>query len=157
MNNQSRTILILVGVVIVAVGSIVYGALTAGPATESTSPEQHTTPTPSQTPKKVDLVQLLEEERPTIQGVLLAAYPKVSTDYTIIREQLFDKGQWYGALLTYNGTDSDNRDTLRVLMQKKNGVWILRTTPPQPLLAKKQFPDVPRPVLLSINRAVSLP
>lgn len=154
MNDQLKTVLILVGVIVIAGGSITYGALTANPA-EPSAPKQQSAP--SQTPKKIDLVNSLETEKPTIQGVLMAAYPKIGTDYTIVREQLFDKGQWYGALLTYKGTDLDNRDTLRVLMQKKDGAWVLRTTPPQPLLAAKQYPDVPRSVLQSINRAVSLP
>lgn len=153
MNDQVKTILILVGVVIIAAGSIAYGALTA----PSENKVEQTKATPSSSPKKVDLVKTLETERPTIHGLLLAAYPKIATDYTITREQLFEKGQWYGALLTYKGTDKDNRDTLRVLMEKKDGAWVLRTTPPQLLLATKQFPDVPRSVLQSINRAISLP
>lgn len=156
MNDQLKTALILVGVVIVAAGSIAYGALTA-PRENNPQPTVTPSPTKSQPAKKVDLVATLESEKPTIHGALLAAYPKISTDYTITREQLFDKGQWYGALLTYKGTDTDNRDTLRVLMQKKDGAWALRTTPPRMLLAAKQFPDVPRSVLQSINRAVSLP
>lgn len=153
MNDQLKTVLILAGVVVIAAGSIAYGALTAP---NKTSAPQTQSPA-SQAPKKADTVKTLEEEMPTIHSSLLAAYPLINTDYTITREQLFEKGEWYGALLTYKGTDTENRDTLRVLMQKKDGAWVLRTTPPQPLLALKQFPDVPRSVLMSINRAISLP
>lgn len=153
MNEQLKTVLLLVGVVVVAAGAIVYGALTPQTNQQVAQPSQSSSPTPA----KVDLVASLESERPTIHSVLVAGYPKIATDYTISREQLFDKGQWYGALLIYKGADTDNRDTLRVLMEKKDGVWTLRTTPPQMLLSTKQFPDAPRTALQSINRAVSLP
>lgn len=163
MNQQLKTILILVGVVVVAAGSILYGALTPDrpvstpkPSTTVKNPVA-TTPSPSHNPKRVDLDALLLSERQTIQGVLYAAYPKAHDDYTLTREQLFDKGEWYGALLTYNNPKSTNRDTLRVLMEKKSNVWILRTKPPQPLLSTKEFPDAPRSVLVTINKAVSLP
>jgi hypothetical protein len=153
MNEQLKTVLLLVGVVAVAAGAIIYGALTPQAGQQAPQPSQSSSPAPA----KVDLAASLESERATIHGVLIAGYPKVATDYTISREELFDKGQWYGALLIYKGTDTDNRDTLRVLMEKKDGVWTLRTTPPQMLLSVKQFPDAPRSALQSINRAVSLP
>lgn len=155
MNDQLKTVLILVGVIIIAAGSIAYGALTPGQTTQS---QPSATPAPSKTPTKtISLADQLTQEKPTIHSVLIGTYPAITTDYDIAREQLFEKGQWYGALLTHKGTDTENRDTLRVLMEKKDGAWTLRTAPPQPLLATKQFPDVPRNVLMDINRAVSLP
>ncbi len=150
MNSRLRTPIIILLSLIIAVESFAYGALTAPrPSTEKS-------PAPSTAPK-IQLTQQLAIEKPTINGVLVDAYPKVATDYTFVNEQLFDQGQWYGAVLTYKGSDSANRDSLRVLMQKKEGIWIVRTTPPQPILAAKSYPDVPKSILQSINKPVALP
>lgn len=150
MNSRMQTPLIVLIAIIIAVGSFAYGALTAPhPQTKKSS-----TPT---TAPKIQLTQQLATEKLSINGILLGAYPKVSTDYTIVNEQLFDQGQWYGAVLTYKGSDSANRDSLRVLMQKKEGIWIVRTTPPQPILAAQSYPDVPKSILQSINKPIALP
>jgi hypothetical protein len=133
----------------VSAGSVAYGAMTA--------------PKPApivQTVKSLSSAELtaqLKEDEPTIIGVLTANYPSIKTDYLINSGKLYDQGEWYGTTLTYKGADSMNRDTLRVLMQKKQGIWTLRTTPPQILLSTKEFPDVPKSVLQSINKAISLP
>jgi hypothetical protein len=72
-------------------------------------------------------------------------------------KQLLGDGRWFGATLTYKGSDTANRDTLRVLLEKKDNLWTLRTTPPEPLLSTKKYPDVPKSVLQTINKPVSLP
>lgn len=151
MNPQLKTFLIIIAVIFVAGASLAYGALTA--------PTQQKTATVSQTPKteKTDLKALMESEFPTINGVLLAAYPKVGTDYIIGNKQLLGDGRWFGATLTYKGSDTANRDTLRVLLEKKDNLWVLRTNPPEPLLSTKKYPDVPKTVLQTINKPVSLP
>ena len=166
MNKQLKTIVIVFVSIVVGIGAIAYGAATAPKrqpvqsptpiATPSAAPQKTSAPTP--TPKiKVDLKTQLETEQPTITSAILMAYPKIATDYVLNQGQLFEEGQWYGTTLTYKGSDTMNRDTLRVLMQKKEGVWILRTTPPQLLLSTKKYPDVPKKVLQAINKAISLP
>lgn len=149
MDSRFKTPLIILVSIIIAVGSFTYGALTAPRHQEQSS-------TPSPVPK-VQLTQQLAAEKQTITDVLVGAYPTVATDYTIVNEQLYDQGQWYGAVLTYHGSDTANRDSLRVLLQKKEGIWVLRTTPPQPLLSAQAYPDVPKSILQSINKAVALP
>lgn len=150
MNSRYKTPIIVTISVVIAIASFAYGALTA--------PREQTkqTSVPTSTPA-VDLSQQLTSEKPTIVGVLVNAYPKIATDYTIVNERLFEQGQWYGAVLTYRGTDTNNRDSLRVLMQKKEGLWIVRTTPPQPILSAEAFPDVPKSILQKINQPVALP
>ena len=158
MNKQLKVMLIVFLSVVVGVGAIAYGAATAPKKQSVQSPTQSLAPTPTATPAaKIDLKAQLETEQSTITGVILATYPKIATDYTINPGQLFEEGQWYGATLTYKGSDTMNRDTLRILMQKKEGVWLLRTTPPEPLLSAKNYPDVPKKVLQAINKAISLP
>jgi hypothetical protein len=150
MNKNVKITLITIGAIIVAAGAIAYGALTA---------PQPPKPVVAQTPSltKTQLDQELQAELPTITSVITGVYPKVASDYTINKGQLFDKGEWYGTTLSYHGSDTLNRDTLRVLLQKKQNVWIMRTTPPVPLLSAELLPDVPKSVLKTINQPVSLP
>lgn len=150
MNSNLRTILIVAAAVIIASGAFAYGALTAP---KKVAP----TPIPTPTLSKDQLTEKLKIEEETILGVLKTAYPTVATDYMINKGSLYGKGEWYGTTLTYRGSDSGNRDTLRVLMQKKSGVWILRTIPPRQLLSTVEFPDTPKSILRSINEPVSLP
>lgn len=150
--NQNTKILLIIAAIIVGVGAFTYGALTAPQAAQQP-------PSPSSTPtqKKVDLGEQLKKEQKTILGVLTAKYPKIKTEYVINQGKLYDQGQWYGTTLTYRGKDTMNRDTLRVLMQKKDGIWVVRTTPPAPLLSTIEYPDVPKSVLHAINEPISLP
>lgn len=163
MDTNTKKYLIVAAAIIVAVASFTYGALTAPQQntpqpTASATVTPKSTPSPKQTkPTRQQLEQKLTVELPVITSVLTHAYPKIATDYTMSKGQLFDEGEWYGTTLNYRGNDTLNRDTLRVLMQKKNGVWMIRTTPPQILLSTEQFPDVPREVLQTINQPVSLP
>lgn len=148
MNEQLKVTLIVIVSIFIGASAFTYGALTA-------NPEQQ--PSQAAAPEKTDLKKLLKSERPTIISVLTTAYPKINTDYIVSEGKLYEKGEWYGTTLTYKGKDSLNRDTLRVLMQKKQGAWVLRTTPPQMLLSIIDLPDVPKQVIQSINQPISLP
>ncbi len=150
MNPQLKTFLLILGAIFIAGGSLLYGALTA--------PKDTANPTPAQTKTATtDTTNELNNQLPTITTVLTSAYPIATSDYTMIKPQFYEQGTWFGALLQYKGPDTANRDTLRVLMQKKNGVWILRTTPPEILLSSKKYADVPKSILKAINNPVGLP
>lgn len=151
MNRDLRIFLSIIAALFIAGGALAYGAATP------TAPQASPSSTPQPTLSKSQLEKRLESERSTIIGVLTAAYPKIEGDYTISKGQLFDKGQWYGTTLMYQGKDTLNRDTLRVLLQKKNGIWELRTAPPTIILSAVEYPDVPKSVLETINKPVSLP
>lgn len=150
MNERLKLPLVIIVSIIIGACAFTYGALTAHP--QSTGQK-----TEARVPVKLDLKKELHAEQPTIIEVLTTAYPKIATDYIIAEGKLYGEGEWYGTTLTYKGKDSLNRDTLRVLMQKKQGVWIVRTMPPQMLLSTVEYPDVPKSVLESINQPVSLP
>lgn len=152
MNKSMKVFIGIVVAIFVAGGSLAYGAMTAKQPTPSSSNK-----VVSQKMSKEQLAKLLTAERPTIDVVMLAAYPKISTDYAVGEGQLFDEGKWFGATLTYKGSDIDNRDTLRILMQKKNGLWTVHTTPPEPLLSHKKYPDVPIDILKTLNKPIGLP
>ncbi len=155
MNQRLKFRLIVVASILVGISSFTYGAMTAPKAPVKTVEQS----SPSETPvtKKSSLTEQLLGEQQTILDILTIAYPKVKTDYTVNQGKLFDQGQWYGTTLTYKGNDTMNRDTLRVLMQKKNGVWIVRSTPPTPLLSAIDYTDVPKSILQAINQPISLP
>lgn len=154
-NQQWKNFLITLAAIFIAGASLTYGALTAPHSTQQSQPSQSAQP-----PKKEVKNQPkndLESQLPIITAVITSAYPKVASDYTMIKPQLYEQGKWFGAVLQYRGTDITNRDTLRVLVQKKGDVWTLRTTPPEMLLSAKKYPDVPKSVLVSLNKAVGLP
>lgn len=162
MNNTFKIYLIVIASIIIGGAAFAYGAMTAPRNTPSTasvskSPTASPKASPSEQPKKLSAEELLQKELPVITGVLTEKYPKITTDYTVNKGQLFEDGKWFGTTLTYKGTDVNNRDTLRVLMEKKDNVWTLRTTPPRPLLSVKEFADVPKAVLQAINKPISLP
>lgn len=147
--SKVKVIFIIVAAIIIGAEAVIYGATTAP---QKAAPQS----SPAAIPK-VDLNEKLKTEESTIVSVLTANYPKITIDYIVNPGKLYDQGEWYGTTLTYKGNDSMNRDTLRVLMQKKQGIWSIRTTPPQPLLSTVEFPDVPKSVLQSINKPISLP
>lgn len=168
MNKNVKTFLIVIASIIIGGAAFAYGALTAPnqpqtqvsqQQTESPKPEtsKETKQPETEKPKELSPEEQLAVEQGAVDGVLIEKYPKISSDYTINKGQLFEKGKWYGTTLTYKGGDVNNRDTLRVLMEKKDGTWTLRTTPPRPLLSSKEFPDVPKSVLQAINKPISLP
>lgn len=163
MNQQIKTFLIVIAAIFIAGASLLYGALTPetpAPAPAKTQKPTQTlvqkTPTPKPI-KKLTLEEKLKYELENIIGILTSKYPKIATDYTVINTKLYKDGQWFSALLQYRGGDTINRDTLRVLMQKKDSTWIVRTEPPEISLSVKKYPDVPKDILKSINQPVSLP
>ena len=153
MNSRLRTPLIVLAAILIAIASLAYGAATAPRKAIKQTPQVSQTPAPV----KKTLEQRLAEELPVITTTLTNAYPKIATDYTVSKGKLYGDGQWYGAILSYHGGDTENRDTLRVLMQKKGDTWIIRSKPPQPILSAAKFPDVPVSILKAINQPVSLP
>lgn len=159
MSEKQQSLLVAIVALIVSAGAITYGALTAQPQAQlSVKPSVSSHPVKT-TPKPVTATpaQRLQSELPTIMGVLNSAYPAIATDYTVNPGSLYGDGTWFGTTLSYKGGDTLNRDTLRVLMQKKNNIWTIRTTPPEPLLSAKKYPDVPKSILQSLNKAISLP
>jgi hypothetical protein len=154
MNNRQTTILAGIAIAIVSI-VVIVGIIGTPPASK---PATDSNQQPEQSKlSSAELETLLEKELPVISVVLGAQYPTISQLYIIDRGKLYESGQWYATTLTYNGTDQDNRDTLRVIMQKKDGVWIVRTTPPKPILDQPSYPDVPKSIIQDINKPTTLP
>ena len=99
----------------------------------------------------------LTKETPAIIEHITSKFPQMLSLYTVNRGKLYDRGDWYATTLTYIGSDKDNRDTLRLVMQKVSGQWKLITTPPRPLLSIVEYPGVPKTILDDINKPAYLP
>jgi hypothetical protein len=99
------------------------------------------------------LNQLLEQQYPVLQSILRAKYPNISL-YTIQKGKLYHWGDWYGTTLTYVGSDYLNRDTLRVILKKENGQWVIKTDPPSIVFSKFNYPDIPVDILSAVNNTL---
>lgn len=95
------------------------------------------------------LAEMLEKEIEGINKTIYAAYPVPMQGYTIQQPRLYHEGQWFGAVLMPN--DTENQDTYRIVLKKKDGKWEVATKPPSILLAKQVFPDIPFDVLSDLN------
>ncbi len=158
MNKDMKTFLAIIGALLIGGGSLALGAMTAPtPQAEQQkqSASEQRAPQKSEEPRK-PVAETVESATIAVLNELKARYPKTA-DYAMHGARLYKDGAWFGATLTYQGADTMNRDTLRVLAQKKDGRWILRTTPPEQLLSSNKYGDAPNDVLKSINAPVSLP
>jgi len=103
------------------------------------------------------LAELLKKDYSLITNRLNQSYPNISSLYTVSRAKLYDRGEWFGAILTYKGKDGNNRDTLRVIAKKDDGEWNIVSDPPSLLLSTKEYPNVPQNVIQDINLPAPLP
>lgn len=96
------------------------------------------------------LETLLTADESSIQQVLIDKYPNIKL-YEIQKGKLYHWGEWYATTLLYIGNDYDNSDTLRVVLKKENSKWVIKTDPPQIILSKTRFTDIPSDILSDIN------
>lgn len=154
---HNKTIL-LAATTIVILGAVVgIGIMTSQRAKPAPTPKATTAKKEAPLPSQAELNAQLEKELPAITKAFYEAFPAASGTYTIDHGKLYHRGEWYGTTLTYAGSDSNNRDTLRVIMQKKNGVWAAVTNPPQIMLSSVEYPDAPKSMLDDINKPAPLP
>lgn len=93
---------------------------------------------------------ILSDELPSINSSIQKQIPGVSL-YLVQKGSLYSFGEWYGTTLIYNGDDPYNADSLRLIMKKQDGLWQLQTTPPQILITKAQYPDIPGEIVEAVN------
>lgn len=149
---MNKTTLVMIAAVAGILCVIVFGFISSTPTPSEQLSEKVEKPLPS----AVELEVKLSQEQSQIHAVLFTAVPQVQENYTLEREKLYLSGEWYGAILQYKGSDVNSRDTLRVVMQKRNEKWILRTVPPTILLNAIDLPDVPLSVLNDVNKPAML-
>ncbi|TAH36627.1 hypothetical protein EYC59_00420 [Candidatus Saccharibacteria bacterium] len=100
------------------------------------------------------LQQLLTSESAAIQTAITAKYPTLTKDYTLNPGLLYHRGEWYGTTIDNKIGPENNRfgDTLRLVLQKKDGQWVVLSTPPEILLSAPNYPQVPVDFLRIINQ-----
>ncbi len=100
------------------------------------------------------LKRQLEGQVATIHALIKQKYPTIIADYTIQEGQLYQKGDWYGTVLTKNISDQrDVADFYRVVLHKNSTTWEVIDSPVL-VLTSSEFKNVPIDVLKSINTLV---
>lgn len=153
---QSKNTIILAIVTI----SIITVAIVAGVITQQPSQQPEPQPTKQQEkplPAKSELQTMLITEQPAVDRAIASAYPQLASLYVVEPGKLYHDGTWYGTTLTYTGSDEMNRDTLRLLLQKKNGTWKVRSTPPSIVLRAADYPEAPKSIIQDLNMPAPLP
>lgn len=93
----------------------------------------------------------LAKELGSITAAIQASNSGIASLYRINGGKLYHHGEWFGTTLSYGGSDSLSRDTLRVVAKKEDGAWKVLTNPPQIMLSTKQFPSIPLSILSKVN------
>ncbi len=101
---------------------------------------------------KDKLASLLNSEKTAIESSMVAKFPNIFNLYTIENGSLYGEGNIYGANLIYNNPTAEFRDTLKIVLHKKDNKWEIITNPPQQLLSKEEYPDIDKSILSEINR-----
>lgn len=94
------------------------------------------------------LTALLATDRSAIQQALISQYPLIPTYYTINQENLYEYGNWYGAVLV---PLSSQFDTVRVIMNNKNGNWTVAAIP-QIIIGIPSNPSIPSDVIELVDQ-----
>jgi hypothetical protein len=102
---------------------------------------------------RAHLDSMLQGELPDITQAYQDLYGEV-TAYHLQSGRLYHDGDWYGATLTYSGDDNFNNDTLRIVFHKEDGIWKVKTVPPDITLSKFIYPDIPVDILRDVNNSL---
>lgn len=97
----------------------------------------------------------LVRQRDKIVSALRTTSPNATNFYSIDIEKLYQQGGWFGGtLVPKNSSDQQLAvDVLRFVAQKQsNGSWRIVTNPPELLLSHVKYPNIPREILLDLNR-----
>lgn len=96
------------------------------------------------------LDKIRNKELPSIFKTISDKYPNIGL-YSIKPGEIYNDGNWYGTTLVYKGNDSFNSDTLRIVLHKEGGVWVIKTDPPDIVLSKLRYKEIPESILSKVN------
>ncbi len=110
---------------------------------------------PQLTPQK--LAQILQAEKPAIDTAITQALgAQKLKGFTVQNGKLYKTGQWYGTTITQTQTKEQARltytDTFRLIARKDPTGWRVVTIPPELLLSHTSYPDIPREILVDVNK-----
>lgn len=109
----------------------------------------------SPTLSKERLTSIRQSEAGNIRQALLRDIPnlaKLQRRFTISEGALYEQGEWYGTKIFKKSSSEDDREAFRVVAHKEEGEWKVKTIPPQLLLSVHKYPDIPRDVLVAVNK-----
>ncbi len=93
------------------------------------------------------LAELSKREKSNIDNTIHAYNRNISAIYNIANETVTEKGDWAIAALVFKGSATDlNRDTQKVVLQKKNNRWQVACAI-QISISKYECPQAPQAVL----------
>ena len=93
------------------------------------------------------LAELSKSEKSNIDDTIHTHNRNISTTYNIASETVVEKGDWAIAALVFKGSATDlNRDTQKVVLQKKNNRWQVACAI-QISISKYECPQAPQTVL----------
>ena len=96
------------------------------------------------------LDKIRKQELPAILKSISNKYSNIGL-YDIKPGEIYNNGSWYGTTLVYKGGDVFNSDTLRIVLHKEGGVWVVKTDPPDIVLSKFRYNNIPEAVLNKVN------
>ena len=100
------------------------------------------------------LASVLLDEKPAIDNLIKTTYPTDINNYSFITEQLFQKGEWYGAVLRNNiYTQGGMSDPYRIILHKVNNTWTI-VHYPEIVVTTSNNPNVPVDILNQVNNLV---
>lgn len=101
------------------------------------------------------LEELLAKEKGKIEKAIVAQIPAIKSGFIFDEGKLFNNGEWYAATIRQKLTSEQARltyvDVFRVVAKNENGNWELATNPPDLVISKHIYPDIPEMVLRYIN------
>lgn len=100
------------------------------------------------------LQELQKSQQNEINSVLSTSLRGIN-QYIIQPGELYSLGDWYGTVLVYNGDNYYYADGLRVVMHKVKGSWKIVNNPPDIVVSKANYPEIPNDILNKINHQPS--
>ena len=105
---------------------------------------------------KQKLASILKIEASAISDSIRKQVPKLSDRFVVDPGSLYETGEWYGTTIGPNMSSEELRlsyhDTYRLVAHKVNGSWQVVTIPPELVISHVKYPDIPRDVLLEVNK-----
>lgn len=105
---------------------------------------------------KGKLRELLTIERKAIIPTIEAAFPITKSNYEIEEGSLYKLGQWYGTNIHIKQSAEEERenyiDRYKIILKNDTGKWKVVTIPPEIILSSKKYPNIPRDILVDLNK-----
>jgi hypothetical protein len=95
------------------------------------------------------LAEIKEKEQSKVVAALNQKYPTQMRDYVFSEGRVFGRGGWYFGVLTPKAPEK--QDALVVILQNKNGSWEVVTDPPNIVISKSVYPNIPEEVFNYIS------